>query len=40
MECASVMAVANSRNINAYQFLYSDDTLVGEAWDIRTLKRG
>ena len=38
MECASIMAVANSRNINAYQFLYSDDTLAGEAWDIRTLK--
>lgn len=37
MECASIMAVANSRNINAYQFLYSDDTLAGETWDIRTL---
>lgn len=38
MECASIMAVANARNINAYQFLYSDDTLAGETWDIRTLK--
>lgn len=38
MECASIMAVANSRNINAYQFLYSDDTLAGEYWDIRTLE--
>lgn len=38
MECASIMAVANSRNINAYQFLYSDDTLAGESWNIRTLK--
>lgn len=38
MECASIMAVANSRNINAYQFLYSDDTLAGEIWDRRTLK--
>lgn len=37
MECASIMAVANSRKINAYQFLYSDDTLAGEAWDVRTL---
>lgn len=37
MECASIMAVAEARNINAYQFLYSDDTLVGEEWDIRTL---
>ena len=38
MECASIMAVANARNINAYQFLYSDDTLAGETWDPRTLK--
>lgn len=38
MECASIMAVANARNINAYQFLYSDDTLEGEKWDIKTLK--
>ena len=38
MECASIMAVANARNINAYQFLYSDDTLDGEKWDIRTLQ--
>lgn len=37
MECASIMAVANARNINAYQFLYSDDTLAGDEWDIRTL---
>jgi len=38
MECASIMAVANSRKINAYQFLYTDDTLDSEIWDIRTLK--
>ncbi len=38
MECASIMAVANSRNINAYQFLYSDDTLAGGIWNIRALK--
>lgn len=38
MECASIMAVANSRNINAYQFLYSDDTLTGETWNMKTLK--
>lgn len=37
MECASIMAVANSRNINAYQFLYSDDTFAGEKWDMKTL---
>lgn len=37
MECASIMAVANARNINAYQFLYSDDTLEGSEWNIRTL---
>ena len=38
MECASIMAVANSKNINAYQFLYTDDALAGETWNIRTLK--
>lgn len=38
MECASIMAVANARNINAYQFLYSDDTLAEEEWNIRTLR--
>lgn len=38
MECASIMAVANARNINAYQFLYSDDTLAEEKWNIRTLR--
>ena len=37
MECASIMAVAQARNINAYQFLYSDDTLAEANWDIRTL---
>ena len=31
------MAVAQARNINAYQFLYSDDTLAEANWDIRTL---
>lgn len=38
MECASIMAVANARNINAYQFLYTDDTLAEEEWNIRTLR--
>ena len=38
MECASIMAVSNVRNINSYQFFYSDDTLDGKVWDIRTLK--
>ena len=37
MECASIMAVAESRNIDAYQFLYTEDTLYGEKWDIRNL---
>lgn len=38
MECASVMAVAKSRGFKAYQFLYTDDTLESEKWDIKTLK--
>lgn len=38
MECASIMAVAKARNINAYQFLYTDDTLEDGKWDIITLK--
>ncbi len=38
MECASIMAVAKSRKIEVYQFLYIDDTLDGGIWDLRTLK--
>ena len=38
MECASIMAMANARDIEAYQFLYTDDTLDGGNWDMRTLK--
>lgn len=37
MECASIMAVAKSRGFKAYQFLYTDDTLEGDIWDIKTL---
>ena len=37
MECASIMAVAKSRGFKAYQFLYTDDTLEGNTWDIKTL---
>ena len=37
MECAAIMAAAETRNIEAYQFLYTDDSLNGEIWDIRTL---
>lgn len=37
MECASIMAFARFRNIEAYQFLYTDDTLADEEWEIRTL---
>ena len=39
MECASIMAVAKSRGFKAYQFLYTDDTLESEKWDIKTLKK-
>ena len=37
MESASIMALCENRNVEAYQFLYSDDTLDGEKWDARTL---
>lgn len=39
MECASVMAVAQFRGIDAYQFLYAADCLDGEHWDSRILGR-
>ena len=38
MECASIMAVAKARGVEAYQFLYSADTLDNDEWDIRTLR--
>lgn len=38
MECAAVMAVSKVRNLKTYYFLYSDDTLAGEQWDLRTLQ--
>ena len=37
MECASVMAISQFRNIPIYQFLYGDDTLDGTAWDRRKM---
>ena len=37
MECASIMAVGQFRNIQIYQFLYGDDTLDGTEWDKRTI---
>ena len=37
MECASIMAAAQFRGIEAYQFLYAADCLDGEAWDSRIL---
>ncbi len=37
MECASVMAAAQFRNIPVYQFLYAEDSLAGEDWDSRTM---
>jgi purine-nucleoside phosphorylase len=38
MECSSIMAMADFRKIEVYQFLYTDDTLESEEWDMRTLK--
>lgn len=37
MECASIMAVGQFRNIPIYQFLYGDDTLDGTQWDRRKI---
>ena len=36
MECASVMAAGQFRNVPVYQFLYAEDSLDGGAWDART----
>jgi len=37
MECASVMALARFRNVEAYQFLYTADNLDCTAWEPRIL---
>lgn len=37
MECASIMAVSQFRNIPIYQFLFGDDTLDGPEWDKRKM---
>lgn len=37
MECASIMAVGQFRNIEVYQFLYAADCLDGNSWDKRIL---
>lgn len=38
MECASAMAMCQKRGLKAYYFLYSDDTLDGDTWNLKTLK--
>ncbi|MCL2518298.1 MAG: nucleoside phosphorylase [Oscillospiraceae bacterium] len=37
MECASIMAVAQFRDVDVYQFLYAADSLDEVEWDSRTL---
>jgi uridine phosphorylase len=37
MECASIMAVAQFRGVDVYQFLYAADSLDEIEWDARTL---
>ena len=37
MECACISALAKLRNVNTYQFLYTDDVLGGNEYDARTL---
>lgn len=39
MECASLMAASQFRNIPVYQFLYAEDSLDGDEWDSRTMGR-
>lgn len=38
MECSAIMALSKARNIKSYLFLYSEDTLASEEWDIKQLK--
>ncbi|MDR1263417.1 MAG: nucleoside phosphorylase [Oscillospiraceae bacterium] len=37
MECASIMAAAQFRGVDCYQFLYAADSLDAVEWDSRTL---
>jgi uridine phosphorylase len=37
MECASIMAVAQFRGVEVFQFLYAADSLDEVEWDARTL---
>jgi len=37
MECASVMAAAQFRGAEVYQFLYAEDSLDEDVWDPRTM---
>ena len=37
MECASIMAVSEFKNIPVYQFLYGADTLDGPKWNRRKM---
>lgn len=37
MECASIMATAQFRGIDCYQFIYAADSLDGIEWDARSL---
>jgi len=37
MECASIMAAAQFRGLDCYQFIYAADSLNGVEWDSRTL---
>ena len=37
MECSAIMAMAKFRNLEAYQFLYTEDSLAEDEWDVKTL---
>ena len=38
IECASIMSVSKSRGFMAYEFLYTEDTLDGELWNMNELR--
>lgn len=38
MECSAIMTVGKARDLKVYEFLYSEDTLAGDNWDMKKLK--
>ena len=40
MECSALMACAQYRGYEVYEFVYTADCLVGDEWDKRILGKG